>query len=80
MSQQPAPAPVPDRQPLDENAAASIRAYAADQRARIDVLASVLEDIAENGYPAAESGVLWEDARDAHLERLADEQQSRRVA
>ncbi len=74
MSQQPASAPVPDRQPVDESAAASVRAYAADQRARVDVLASVLEDIAENGYPAAESGVLWEETRDAHLERLADEQ------
>lgn len=74
MSQQPATAPVPDRQPLDEHAAASVRAYAADQRARVDVLASVLEDIAEHGYPAAESGMLWEDARDAHLARLADEQ------
>ncbi|MFD0055885.1 hypothetical protein ACFVHR_19335 [Streptomyces sp. NPDC127168] len=72
MSQQ--PAPVPDRQPLDESAAAAARAYAAEQRARVDVLASVLEDIAEHGYPAAESGVLWEDARDAHLERLAGEQ------
>jgi hypothetical protein len=78
MSQQPAPAPA--RQPLDEDAAASVRAYAADQRARVDVLASVLEDIAEHGYPAAETGVLWEEARDAHLKRLADEQQSRRVA
>ncbi|MFI5774915.1 hypothetical protein ACIA74_42025 [Streptomyces sp. NPDC051658] len=74
MSQQPATAPVPDRQPLDEHAAASVRAYAADQRARVDVLASVLEDIAEHGYPAVESGMLWEDARDAHLARLADEQ------
>ncbi|MET8820460.1 hypothetical protein EF914_25090 [Streptomyces sp. WAC05458] len=74
MSKQPAPAPVPDRQPLDEHAAASVRAYAADQRAKVDVLASVLEDIAANGYPAAESGVLWEEARDAHLERLAGEQ------
>ncbi|MGW1171575.1 hypothetical protein [Streptomyces sp. NPDC002550] len=71
MSQQPAPVPV--RQPLDENAAESLRAYAADQRARVDVLASVLEDIAEHGYPSAESGVLWEEARDAHLERLAGE-------
>ncbi|MYY85525.1 MULTISPECIES: hypothetical protein [unclassified Streptomyces] len=74
MSEQPAPAPVPDRQPLNEHAAASVRAYAAHQRAKVDVLASVLEDIAEHGYPAAESGVLWEDARDAHLERLAGEQ------
>ncbi|MFI5744303.1 hypothetical protein ACIA9I_38860 [Streptomyces anulatus] len=65
---------VPDRQPLDEHAAASARAYAADQRARADVLASVLEDIAANGYPLAETGVLWEDAREAHLERLAGEQ------
>ncbi|GAA5043457.1 hypothetical protein GCM10023336_05060 [Streptomyces similanensis] len=47
------PRAAPDRQPLDENAAASVRAYAADQRARVDVLASVLEDIAEHGYPAA---------------------------
>lgn len=72
MSQQ--PAPVPDRQPLDEHAAASVGAYAADQRAKVDVLASVLEDIAANGYPAAESGVLWAEARDAYLERLAGEQ------
>jgi hypothetical protein len=72
MSQQ--PAPVPERQPLDENAAASVRAYAADERARVDVLASVLEDIAAHGYPTAETGVLWEEARDAHLERLAGEQ------
>jgi hypothetical protein len=71
MSQQ--PAPVPERQPLDENAAASIRAYAADQRAKVDVLASVLEDIAANGYPSPETGMLWEEARDAHLERLAGE-------
>jgi hypothetical protein len=74
MSEQPAPTPAPERQPIDENAAASVRAYAADQRARVDVLASVLEDIAEHGYPTAESGVLWEGARDAHLERLAGEQ------
>lgn len=72
MSEQ--PALVPDRQPLDEHAAASARAYAADQRARVDVLASVLEDIAANGYPSPESGVPWETARDAHLARLADEQ------
>ncbi|MEU5583103.1 hypothetical protein ABZ791_36520 [Streptomyces huasconensis] len=72
MSEQ--PAFVPDRQPLDEHAAASVRAYAADQRARVDVLASVLEDIAANGYPSPETGVLWEDARDAHLDRLAGEQ------
>ncbi|MFE9905754.1 hypothetical protein [Streptomyces achromogenes] len=80
MSGQPAPAPVPDRQPLDETAAASISAYAAEQRAKVDVLASVLEDIAEHGYPAAESGVLREEARGAHLERLADGQLSRRAA
>ncbi|MGV9881142.1 hypothetical protein [Streptomyces sp. NPDC003006] len=50
------------------------RAYTADQRAKVDVLASVLEDIAENGYPSPETGVLWEEARDTHLERLAGEQ------
>ncbi|MET9483668.1 hypothetical protein [Streptomyces sp. NPDC006638] len=72
MSQQPAPAPA--RQPLDDHAAASVLAYAADQRARVDVLASVLEDIAAHGYPAAETGVLWEEARDAHLDRLAGEE------
>ncbi|MGW0785042.1 hypothetical protein [Streptomyces sp. NPDC002913] len=72
MSEQ--PALVPDRQPLDAHAAASVRAYAADQRARVDVLASVLEDIAAHGYPSPEAGVLWEEARDAHLERLAGEQ------
>lgn len=74
MSQQPAPAPVPDRQPLDEHAAASVLAYAADQRAKVDVLASVLEDIAAHGYPSPETGVPWETARDTHLARLADDQ------
>ncbi len=74
MSHPPATAPVPERHPLDEHAAASVLAYAADQRAKVDVLASVLEDIAANGYPAPESGVLWETARDAHLERLEDGQ------
>ncbi|MFE2879604.1 hypothetical protein ACFXG6_33490 [Streptomyces roseus] len=74
MSQQPDTAPAPDRLPLDEHAAASVRAYAAEQRARVDVLASVLEDIAAHGYPSAEVGVPWESARDAHLARLADEQ------
>ena len=72
MSQEPATAP--DRQPLDETAATSVRKYAADQRARVDVLASVLEDIAEHGYPSPESGVPWEVARDAHLARLAGEE------
>lgn len=52
----------------------SVRAYAAAERAKTDVLASVLEDIATSRYPAPESGVLWETARDAHLTRLADEQ------
>ncbi|MFI2415717.1 hypothetical protein [Streptomyces sp. NPDC018947] len=56
------------------HADASIRAYAADQRAKVDVLASVLEDIAANGYPSPDTGMLWEEARDAHLERLAGEQ------
>ncbi|MEU5958736.1 hypothetical protein [Streptomyces sp. NPDC047525] len=70
MSQEPAAAH--DRQPLDESAAESVRRYAAEQRARVDALASVLEDIAENGYPSPESGVLWETARDTHLARLAD--------
>ncbi|GAA2453735.1 hypothetical protein GCM10010433_65070 [Streptomyces pulveraceus] len=73
MSQQPASAPVPARQPLDEHAAASVRAYAADQRAKVDVLASVLEDIAANGYPSPETGTPWETARDEHLARLAEE-------
>lgn len=72
MSEQ--PALVPDRQPLDKHAAASVRAYAADQRAKVDVLASVLEDIAAHGYPSPETGVLWEEARDAHLDHLAGEQ------
>ncbi|MCX4774163.1 hypothetical protein [Streptomyces sp. NBC_01285] len=44
MSQQQAPAPA--RQPLYEHAAESARAYAAAERAKADVLASVLEDIA----------------------------------
>ncbi|MFJ3198623.1 hypothetical protein ACIPJQ_39050 [Streptomyces griseoviridis] len=72
MSQQPAPASA--RQPLDEQAAESVLAYAAAERAKTDVLVSVLEDIAANGYPSVESGVPWETARDAHLARLVDEQ------
>ncbi|MFF4787925.1 hypothetical protein ACFY3E_42245 [Streptomyces griseorubiginosus] len=67
-------AAAPDRQPIDEAAAESVRKYAADQRAKVDVLASVLEDIAEHGYPSPEAGVPWEVARDAHLARLADGQ------
>ncbi|MDP9954147.1 MULTISPECIES: hypothetical protein [Streptomyces] len=74
MSNQPAPADTTVRQPLDEHAAASVLAYAAAERAKTDILASVLEDIAANGYPAAESGVPWETARDAHLARLANEE------
>ncbi|MFF4448329.1 hypothetical protein [Streptomyces sp. NPDC001502] len=65
---------MPERLPLDEHAAASVLAYAAEQRAKVDVLASVLEDIATHGYPAPETGVAWETARDAHLARLADGQ------
>ncbi|MFG3545759.1 hypothetical protein [Streptomyces clavifer] len=72
MSQPQAPAPA--RQPLDEHAAESIRAYAAAERAKTDVLASVLEDIAAHGYPSPDTGVPWETARDEHLARLADEQ------
>ncbi|MCX4960272.1 hypothetical protein [Streptomyces virginiae] len=74
MSQQPATAPVPERLPLDEHAAASVLAYAAEQRAKVDVLASVLGAIAAHGYPAPETGVLWETARDAHLARFAEGQ------
>ncbi|MFE9172888.1 hypothetical protein ACFYNZ_26040 [Streptomyces kebangsaanensis] len=72
MSQEPAPAP--ERQPLDETAAEAVRKYAADERAKTAMLISVLEDIATHGYPAPESGVLWEEARDAHLAHLAGEQ------
>ncbi|ANP51767.1 hypothetical protein J2Z21_008825 [Streptomyces griseochromogenes] len=73
-SQQPAPASVPDPQPLDEHVTASVRACAADQRAKADDLVSGPEDIAADGCPSPESGVRWEDARDAHLERFAGEQ------
>ncbi len=59
-------------QPLDEHAAA-VRAYAADQRAKVDVLASVLEDIAANGSPSRQFDVPWEVARDALFARLAGE-------
>jgi hypothetical protein len=68
------PATEPARQPLDEHAAESVLAYAAAERAKTDVLASVLEDIAANGYPSPESGIAWETARDSHLARLAGEQ------
>ncbi|MEU2554511.1 hypothetical protein ABZ589_22980 [Streptomyces sp. NPDC013313] len=72
MSERPAAAP--DRQPLDEHAAAALRAYASDQRVKVDALASALEDIAAHGYPSPETGMLWEDARDAHLQRIAGEE------
>ncbi|MGW2477744.1 hypothetical protein [Streptomyces sp. NPDC001665] len=72
MSQK--PALVPARQPLDEHAAEAARAYASAERAKTDTLASVLEDIAANGYPSPETGVPWETARDAHLAGLADGQ------
>ncbi|MFJ8076988.1 hypothetical protein ACIQ7Q_24355 [Streptomyces sp. NPDC096176] len=68
------PQPAPERQPLDETAADAVRAYAAKEREKTDALASVLEDIALNGYPAPETGVLWETARDAHLARLPGEE------
>ncbi|MFF1495317.1 hypothetical protein [Streptomyces sp. NPDC058304] len=74
MSQQPAIAPAPERQPLDGRGAAAVLACAADQRAKVDVSASVLEDIAANGYPSPETLRLWETAREGHLDRLADEQ------
>ncbi|MEV8351057.1 hypothetical protein ACFVTT_25480 [Streptomyces niveus] len=65
MSQRPAPSP--DRQPLEEHAAESVLAYAAAERTKTDALASVLENIAANGYPSPESRMPWETARDAHL-------------
>ncbi|MFC9815868.1 hypothetical protein ACFVJM_27810 [Streptomyces virginiae] len=71
MSEQLATAPAPGRQPLDDHAAGSVVAHAAEQRAKADVLASVLEDIAANDYPVPEAGVPWEAARDAHLARPA---------
>lgn len=80
MSRQPAPAPVPDRQLLDENAAASIRAYAAEQhregrRPRLGAGGHRGAWLPDRGVRCAAG-----EARDAHLERLADEQQSLRVA
>ncbi|WCD90879.1 hypothetical protein KPP03845_107308 [Streptomyces xanthophaeus] len=74
MSQRPAAASVPDRQPLDEHAASSVLAYVEGQPAKVDVLASVPEDTAVHGYPSPEAGMLRETARDAHLARLADGQ------
>lgn len=69
MSEQPAP----ERQPLGATAADAVRAYAANERAKTDLLASVLEDIAANGYPSPDGGVPWETARDGHLAKLAGE-------
>jgi hypothetical protein len=46
MGEQPAPAA---RQLLEPAAADAVRAYAASERAKTDVLAGVLEDIAANG-------------------------------
>ncbi|WP_030302086.1 hypothetical protein [Streptomyces katrae] len=74
MSEQPATAPVLERLPLDERAAASVVAFAAEQRGKVDVLASVVEGIAAYGYPSPETGELWATARDAHLDRFIDEQ------
>ncbi|MFE6134167.1 hypothetical protein ACFQ6Q_38840 [Streptomyces sp. NPDC056437] len=73
MSEQPASESAAQQQ-LDPAAADAVRAYAAAERAKTDTLASVLEDIAANGYPSPETGVPWETARDAHLADLAGEQ------
>nr|WSX48096.1 hypothetical protein OG409_03505 [Streptomyces sp. NBC_00974] len=70
MSEQPAAG----RRPLDATAADAVRAYAANERAKTDLLASVLEDIAAHGYPSTENGIPWETARDSHLAELAGEQ------
>ena len=70
------------RELLSEQAADAVRAYADRERAKVETLTAVLEDIAAHGYPDPESGVLWETARDAHLAELADSEGEggRRVA
>ncbi|MFD9006706.1 hypothetical protein ACFV0T_38165 [Streptomyces sp. NPDC059582] len=71
MSEQPAPsADTAVRQQLEPAAADAVRAYAAKTRADADRFAAVLEDIAENGLPAVEDSIPWEDLREAHLARL----------
>ncbi|MGX1851604.1 hypothetical protein OIU91_40770 [Streptomyces sp. NBC_01456] len=54
-------------------AAEAVRAYAARTRANADQLAGVLEDIATNGLPDPEQCTPWEELREAHLTRLADQ-------
>ncbi|MEY9845875.1 hypothetical protein [Streptacidiphilus sp. MAP5-3] len=56
----------------DPDAADVLRAWAADERARGDSLATALESIAANGLPTVEECVAWEEIRETALARLAE--------
>ncbi|WP_326673367.1 hypothetical protein [Streptomyces canus] len=70
MSEHDAPQPAPGREPLTPEGAQALRAYAARKREQADQVAAVLEDIAENGLPAIEDCVPWEELREAKLTQL----------
>lgn len=55
---------------LEPDEAQALRAWAAEERARADSLASVLESIAVNGLPEPAECVPWEDIRASALDRL----------
>uniref|UniRef100_A0AAU1IAW6 Uncharacterized protein n=1 Tax=Streptomyces sp. NBC_00180 TaxID=2903632 RepID=A0AAU1IAW6_9ACTN len=60
----------PGREPLTPEGAQALRAYAARKREQADQVAAVLEDLAENGLPAVEECVPWEELREAKLAQL----------
>ncbi|WP_415958729.1 hypothetical protein [Streptomyces sp. 021-4] len=58
---------------MESDAADGLRAYAARTRESADQLAAALEDIATNGLPDREQCTPWEELRETHLARLADQ-------
>lgn len=59
------------REPVSEQAADALRAYAAKERASTEQLAAFLEDVAANGLPSPEDATPWEIVRDRRLAELA---------
>ncbi|MGW7004852.1 hypothetical protein ACWGCW_19040 [Streptomyces sp. NPDC054933] len=57
-------------QPLDDQAAANVRAWADRERDDAPELAAVLEDIATNGLPEPEECSPWEQIRDQRYAEL----------
>ena len=57
-------------QPLDEQAAENLRAWADRERTQNPELADLLERFAVEGLPGPEDGTPWEEIRDRHYEAL----------